>query len=101
MSRTHKTKPWRVRVMGKPTWLVEYHDHNNGVCDLPPRPTGQAEVWGSRQRGSCSWVGSRSFWACPANNCGCPSCNDQIGRKQQARRERHLGQRLARDWQVQ
>lgn len=34
MSKTDKTRPWQIQATDD---LVEYHDHRNGVCNLPTR----------------------------------------------------------------
>ncbi|GAB2732442.1 hypothetical protein [Nocardioides pakistanensis] len=89
MSRTDKTRPWDVKCLDDPSWLVEVHDHRNGVCDLPERPRRMTSPFGSTERGACTWAATREFWANRANGCGCSRCADQVGRKARARRVRH------------
>ena len=74
MSKTYKTRPWHVQAAED---LVEWHDHSNGVCNLPTREewiatpkvgrwkmhdcTWQPRNWGtfkgfSRYKGEKDWI---------------------------------------------
>jgi hypothetical protein len=91
VSRTDKTKPWRVRVMEHRPWAN--HDHSDGVCDLPEHYKDNQYAGGTH----CRW----SDWnLCYKGNCcygcGCHLCTDQPGRKAKRRRERHQARALAR-----
>lgn len=93
MSKTDKTKPWRVRVAEHQP--VAIHNHERGVCDLPPSPLeGRLGVYTSEH---CSW----SDWnICHKGNCcygcGCRMCIDQFGRKRARRRERYKAKKQIR-----
>jgi hypothetical protein len=91
MSRTDKTRPWAVKCLDDPSWLVEHHDHTSGEpCDLPERPTKPLKsVWGLRAETHCFWRASHEFWVDPQNHCPCPMCRDKDGRKAEARKRRH------------
>lgn len=93
MSRTHKTAPWTVRVMSK-NYLIEHHDHRNGICDLPPRPVGMASRRGWRF-GNCTWEGSTTFWSTPYSACGIYGCSERDERKVRHRKSRREGRRIA------
>lgn len=71
MSKTDKTRPWRVRKeehkVVRPRMSTDSQDY-------------RTYKW---------WLGEL--------RCGCPMCNDQDGRKEQARKERYAGRREARD----
>lgn len=95
MSKTDKTRPWRVRVMDKKRWLTEVHDHTDGLCDLPPRPALVCDFWRNGRETRCRWDASRDFWVTPSNYCGCPMCNDQEGRRLNVKRSRAAGRREA------
>lgn len=97
MSRTDKTRPWDVKCLDDPSWLVEDHDHRNGVCDLPDRPRGMASPLGGTERGACTWIATREFWAHRANGCGCTWCTDQEGRRAERRRSRHSARAVVRE----
>lgn len=88
MSKTDKTRPWRVRVMDKKTWLEEDHDHRDGPCDLPPPPALVCDFWAGRTTTRCYWNASCEFWVTPSNYCGCPTCNDTRGRRLETKRAR-------------
>ena len=97
MSRTDKTAPVWVRVMNRPSYLEEFHDHTNGrECDLPAerKPTDQSP-WGGRGLG-CRWVASHEFMCDRENWCGCPLCSDTDNRKAKARQARAEGRAYAR-----
>ena len=53
MSKTDKTRPFRAQVPDSPR---EWHDHTNGVCDLPTleewRKMTPREQW---SRTHCTW----------------------------------------------
>lgn len=91
MSRTDKTKPWSVRAIeASPT---EVHDHRDGTCDLPPLTK---ESFGWKQHSHCYWIESTRFYHGRDGGCGCPSCNDQQGRRIARRKERHNARAQAR-----
>lgn len=84
MSRTDKTVPLTVKVFYYPEFLEEYHDHREGPCDLPPRPT-SAKQWpefelhhgGKRDDDEtrCYWCANyATFWSHPLTRCSCPMC---------------------------
>jgi hypothetical protein len=96
MSKTDKTAPWTVRVYNRPYWLEEYHDHRNGVCDLPERPAPGVLDSVFSYGGQCGWRASHEFWCVRQNACGCPWCNDTQERRQRTRRNRRAVSRYAR-----
>lgn len=94
MSKTDKTKPWRVRVAEhnpRPE-----HDHTDGVCDLPD----DRRVW-------VAWDGSpRCRWsddglarrASCCGGCGCQKayCGSAYWKVEARRSERRAGRRESR-----
>ena len=95
LSRTDKTAPWRVKVFYYPTWVEEMHDHINGVCDLPPRPTRDNVDW--FHRGSCGWVYSMEFMRSSMARCACKMCGrDAYEKMPRRRRQRIEGKRYTR-----
>jgi hypothetical protein len=95
VSRTDKTKPWRIRVMEHRPWAN--HDHSDGVCDLPEQWSDNAYYATESGAGHCRW----SDWnLCYKDSCcygcGCHMCTDQPGRKAKRRRERHQARISAR-----
>ncbi len=67
MSRTDKTKPFRVKALHKDLAFREEHAHVDGECDLPSldsRNPFQA------QGGRCT----RVFQYTGTNTCACPLC---------------------------
>ncbi len=83
MSKTDKTKPWRVR-MAEHRPLFEVHNHVSGECTLPSSPLDPVPIkngchYAARvlcYPGSCCW------------GCGCRMCTDYYARKMKRRRER-------------
>lgn len=102
MSRTDKTAPYSVKALYYPSWVEEIHDHTNGVCELPERPTvenvGEYDcLWKYQgewltehpasdapykeraalpQANTCHWATSMEFWRSRlASGCGCPMCS--------------------------
>ncbi len=65
MSRTDKTKPWRVRVMEHNPKAV--HEHRDGVCDLPESALEDWTYLG------CHWSNDTSSWSCCVRG-GCSCC---------------------------
>jgi hypothetical protein len=88
VSRTDKTKPWRIRVMEHRPWAN--HDHTNGVCDLPDRFEDNAYGGRGPEAAHCRWSDwNICYKGTCCYGCGCPMCTDQAGRKAKRRRERH------------
>ncbi len=90
MSKTDKTKPWRVRVAEHNPWAWHYHEQ--GFCDLPPSPTSDGGTWHNRPDGSagCHW----SDWNIVYKDnccygCGCRLCTGYWERREERRRDRH------------
>lgn len=93
MSKTDKTRPWRVRALDKPTYLEAVHDHTLPLpCDLPA-----VAAWVSPAPTRCSWQPSVEFWHTPANRCGCNLCADTSGRRAKRRRQRRQARTFTRD----
>lgn len=82
VSKTDKTRPWRVRA--QEAGLKAVHDHTDGVCDLPADPS---KDWGSWR--GCHWTESHAFYYGRDRGCGCPLCSQQDWRRQERRRDRH------------
>lgn len=93
MSRTDKTRPFRVKVADHPSLLEEDHDHRDGICDLPSVP--RFEGWGGGAR--CTWVPSiKADTTAEVKYCGCRMCTMQVERKQEVRRSRRDARRYAK-----
>lgn len=93
MSRTIKTMPAVVQAIDAHAF-IEYHNHEKGPCDLPPKPTFDNAGWCSGQR--CQWEYSRTF-TCEADHfCGCPLCTEQSWRRMVRRQDRHAAKRETR-----
>lgn len=94
MSKTDKTKPWRVRVAEHQPWAD--HDHRDGVCDLPDDPR-TFIPWDKVPH--CRW----SDWnialrqTC-CSGCGCQTsmCSGKDWRAADNRKSRHKAKRDAR-----
>lgn len=72
MSKTDHSRPLRVKATDLPTSIEERHDHRNGPCDLPPRPTKPLTcLWGSDATTSCYWAASHEFMVSPEAHCNC------------------------------
>jgi hypothetical protein len=82
LSKTDKTRPWRVRA--QEAGLKEQHNHRNGVCDLPADPS---KGWG--RFSGCHYTESHAFYYGPGGGCGCPMCSGQYENRQERRRDRH------------
>lgn len=100
MSRTDKTAPWQVKAHYEPYYLIEQHNHEDGVCDLPDRPkVGEEISW--RGHPHCYWDYSYEFLCSRWSRCGCSMCSPGPGWPEDyrnAKRQRREGRRLARDW---
>lgn len=122
MSKTDKTRPWRVKLLDSPRNFKEEHNHGKvplrdergeivrvlregakwpsivytqaTECDLPPDPTKDTE-----RRTNCYWTHTAEWAANGQAFCGCPMCTSQDWRREERRRERYEGKRQARDWQ--
>ena len=79
MSRTDKTKPWRVRRAEHDP--VAEHDHSDGICDMPESRLD------NKWRG-CHWSDFNLIHGGCCWGCGCPRCNDTVGRRAKRKRER-------------
>lgn len=110
VSRTDKTAPYHVKLFYYKDWLVEYHDHTRGTCDLPPRPRNSKdpglELWygGSRHNDEtqCYWVANyHTFWRHPMSNCPCNLCrppwDSMYADPRSPRRQRREARRYCRD----
>lgn len=98
MARTDKTAPTWVKAHYDPRFLEEAHDHRNGVCDLPPRPSAPDEAairW--RGPGSCRWTLSLAYWHSPVARCGCDMCDGTNSEGSRRRRDRRAARRYTRD----
>ncbi len=92
MSKTDKTKPWRVRVAEHNP--VAVHNHEHGICDLPPSPLDPGGALGVWTRGHCSWSDWNILYKDQCcYGCGCRMCTSYYYRKEDRRRDRHKGQR--------
>lgn len=101
MSKTDKTQPFRIKVFFYPSWVEEFHDHRNGVCELPEKATPNnieeydalwfyKGVWVTEypfdrknwktnprlaQSMTCYWGYSLEFWRSKMAACGCRICS--------------------------
>jgi hypothetical protein len=92
VSRTDKTKPWRVRVAEH--GARENHNHENGVCDLPASPLeGRLGVWTGQH---CSWSDWNLAYDGCCHGCGCRLCTGYYWRRADRRRSRHRAKAEAR-----
>jgi hypothetical protein len=123
MSRTDKTAPYNVKALYYPSWVTESHDHVNGVCELPEKPTTdniekydclylyQGEWvkeypfdrrnWKTSPKlatcWTCHYVRSHAFWYSGMARCGCPRCNaDPYYMVPRSKRERMAAERYVR-----
>jgi hypothetical protein len=81
MSRTWRTRPWRVQVADPNNWpyLREHHDHRDGVCDLAPARVAYDH------RGGCY---GDYFWK-KLVTCSCWMCGNRKYRKRYKRAARN------------
>lgn len=92
MSRTHKTKPFNVKVCQGLVTAYEVHDHSKGPCDLPPLTPQSVDNWYSTR---CNWWGKYSE---PLAACGCAVCNAHFERKVNTKRNRKAAKNQVRNW---
>lgn len=64
MSKTDKTRPWRVKMMEHPR---EIHDHRNGKCEIADGTS----TGGWTPEGQCHFDAD---WWRPEFRCGCKLC---------------------------
>ena len=126
MSRTDKTRPFWVKMLDKPCYYKAVHRHDarpmrddkgqvvrvetgrsfNGKwpimrtvmvpfteCDLPDAPGMENGSWDA-----CHWTYTREFMAQGAARCGCSTCNDTEGRKQETRKNRRQARHEAKNY---
>ena len=93
MSRTDKTAPFWVKLMRGDLASQEFHNHADGVCDLPPVDHATAWDWSAS---TCH----RSFVYTGIHTCCCKLCHssDEYMTRPQKRR-RMEGKRLCRNWE--
>jgi hypothetical protein len=93
VSRTDKTKPWRVRVAEHHP--IAIHNHEHGTCDLPPSPlTGHLGVY---TRGRCTWSDWYLSYDGCCHGCGCRLCTSYYWRREERRSSRHEARRANRE----
>lgn len=89
MSRTDKTKPFRVKALHADLCFREAHDHSRGECDLPAlnahTPFG---VPGGRCRRVFRYTGT--------NTCACPLCSG-AGFERRSKKSRRVARAECRD----
>lgn len=96
MSKTDKTRPWRVRAADSPMHTcVPVHLHEDGVCDLPENPVLDEISYFRADR--CYWTYGPDFYYGRDKGCGCASCTGQVWRRRERRAHRHVAARLCRD----
>lgn len=94
MSKTDHTAPYWVQALDRPSDLVAHHDHSDGPCDLPPRPTRwRPDPDLGVPRGRCWWTTSIRFNV--ERGCGCWWCSGKA-RRRERRRERRRARALLR-----
>lgn len=94
MSRTDKTKPFWVKLRHRDLWVVDEHDHRDGVCNLPAAP--EVASYGPGHRFDCRW----EFRYSGTHVCCCRLCHsadDSQTRPQKLRRMEDV--RACRDWE--
>lgn len=92
MSRTHKTKPFGVKVCQGLVDAYEAHDHSKGPCDLPALTPDSVNDWSSTR---CNWWGNYSD---PMAACGCHLCSGHYERKINTKRNRKAARAKTRGW---
>jgi hypothetical protein len=90
MSRTDKTRPWRVRMAETPgVTAVAVHDHRFGPCTLPDRVS-------AAPHGRCYWAGGGyHVLGCEGEGGSC-SRERQVHRRRANRRDRYRARRELR-----
>lgn len=79
-----------------PSFVKEQHNHENGVCDLPPRPTVDNVAWWHKD--SCGWVYSSEFWNHGLARCSCYMCGYDAYRSVPLRKAQRIeARRYCRD----
>lgn len=77
MSRTDKTAPYYVKWFYEKEYLQPQHHHENGVCDLPPKPLirecSGTQFWWSGTR--CQWWPTFAFYRSRDARCPCYMCS--------------------------
>lgn len=92
VSRTDKTRPWRVKVHEQPAVSsVEVHDHREGACTLPPADPGAEVQWTG-----CHWAPSTALTCSGEGRCGCELCQGSFGKRLDRRVERQAMRRRLR-----
>jgi len=98
MSKTDKTKPWRVRVAEHHPWA--WHNHESGYCDLPPSPLSDGGTFQRRPDGSagCYWSDwNLCYKGVCCYGCGCRLCTGYYERRWERRRDRHQARQRTRE----
>lgn len=128
MSRTDKTRPFRVKMLDSPSNYKEVHNHDSRplivdgktvrvpvegktfagrqvvrtVLVRHPECDLPASPWDEDNRpysySACHYTYTRSWIATGEARCGCPFCSDTVGRKQVTRKERRNGKQAVRNW---
>ena len=95
MSKTNKTRPWRVRVTERPMQTcVPVHDHRDGGCTLPDDPRdGYGRNWGARD---CYWALGPTFLYGKGGGCGCHMCTGYEWRRRERRANRRTARQVSR-----
>lgn len=95
MSKTDKTRPWRVRATDSPLrTCVPVHDHRDGVCDLPEDPIDGLSFF---QPDQCYWTYGLDFYYGRDKGCGCAMCTGQVWRRRERRATRHAAALVCRE----
>jgi hypothetical protein len=102
LSKTDKTRPYWVKVRDKHSYLIENHDHRDGVCNLPERPAPHNDVdyqWGAHWlSGDCVWITSYEWTYSGDARCPCYMCGyDAYWSVPQRKRQRIEGKRYCQD----
>lgn len=92
MSRTHKTKPFWVKLKQGHLKSVEIHHHHDGVCDMPSEEEACRKDWMAFGR-QCH----RSFVYTGIHTCCCSMCHRDGGWFPK-KRERLAHKRECREW---
>lgn len=96
MSKTYKTRPLSVRVADATDNGVgckEFHDHRDGICDLPPSPVEQVKM---REQTKCHW----SYYYNGHGLCGCGMCTERDERRSERRKNRHESKQSLRTFMI-
>lgn len=90
VSRTHKTKPFWVKMKQGHLATAEHHDHRDGVCDLPEEIDAR---WYMRSQTTCHY----EFAFTGIHTCCCALCHGDYSWFAK-KRNRMIRKRECKEW---